>query len=95
MRIVPLSLTVRAFPIGRTTPVQPTVGGGIGFYRWQYARRGVHRLLRRHAAGVRRRLHRRRHGVGGLVLFGVRVPIGHFNVGGEALAGWQRRRRRN
>jgi hypothetical protein len=36
LRIVPLSVTVRAFPIGRTTPVQPYVGGGINFYRWQY-----------------------------------------------------------
>ena len=37
-RIVPLALTVRAFPIGRTTPVQPYVGGGINFYRWKVPR---------------------------------------------------------
>jgi len=40
LRIVPLSVTVRAFPIGRTTPVQPYVGGGINFYRWQYREDG-------------------------------------------------------
>ena len=89
------SVTVRAFPIGRTTPVQPYVGGGINFYRWQYQRGGrVHRLLRRHAAGVRRHVHRRRHARSArLILGGVRVPVGHtFNVGGEVpVAGRQRR----
>ncbi|MEO5821467.1 MAG: hypothetical protein ABIT71_13260 [Vicinamibacteraceae bacterium] len=40
LRIVPLSVTVRAFPIGRTTPVQPYVGGGVNFYRWQYSEFG-------------------------------------------------------
>ena len=33
-------MTVRAFPIGRTTPVQPYVGGGINFYRWNYKESG-------------------------------------------------------
>ena len=37
---MPLSVTVRAFPIGRTTPVQPYVGGGVNFYRWQYSETG-------------------------------------------------------
>jgi hypothetical protein len=40
LRVVPLSVTVRAFPIGRTTPVQPYVGGGINFYRWRYEESG-------------------------------------------------------
>jgi hypothetical protein len=88
MRIVPLSVTVRAFPIGRTTPVQPYVGGGINFYRWQYREAGefidfsdatlpvfIDTFTDDGTA------------TGGLVLFGVRVPIGHFNVGGEAR--WQ------
>jgi hypothetical protein len=88
MRIVPLSLTVRAFPIGRTTPVQPYVGGGVNFYRWQYREAGefidfsdetlpvfVDTFTDDGTA------------TGGLVLFGVRVPIGQFNVGGEAR--WQ------
>ena len=30
-RVVPIAVTVRAFPIGRTTPVQPYVGGGVNF----------------------------------------------------------------
>ncbi len=33
-------MTVRAFPIGRTTPVQPYVGGGMNFYRWNYKEAG-------------------------------------------------------
>ena len=79
---------MRAFPIGRTTPVQPYVGGGINFYRWQYREAGefidfsddtlpvfVDTFTDDGTA------------TGGLMLFGVRVPIGQFNVGGEAR--WQ------
>ena len=76
-RIVPIAVTVRAFPIGRTTPVQPYVGGGVNFYRWTYKEAGVFIDTFTDDGTA----------TGGLVLFGVRVPIGHFNVGGEAR--WQ------
>lgn len=89
LRIVPLSVTVRAFPIGRTTPVQPYVGGGINFYRWQYREDGefidfsddslpvfVDTFTDDGTA------------TGATVLFGVRVPVTRtLNVGGEAR--WQ------
>lgn len=40
LRVIPFTVSVRAFPIGRTTPVQPYVGGGINFYRWRYSEFG-------------------------------------------------------
>lgn len=40
VRIIPVTVSVRAFPIGRTTPVQPYVGAGINFYRWRYSEFG-------------------------------------------------------
>jgi opacity protein-like surface antigen len=40
MRIVPIAATFRLFPIGRTTPVQPYVGGGVNFYHWRYSETG-------------------------------------------------------
>jgi outer membrane protein with beta-barrel domain len=40
MRIVPVTASVRFFPVGRTVPVQPYVGGGVNFYRWKYSEGG-------------------------------------------------------
>ena len=85
MRIVPLSVTVRAFPIGRTTPVQPYVGGGVNFYRWRYKESGefvdfsdpsfptfTDQFVDSGTA------------TGATILGGVRIPVGRtLNVGGE------------
>ena len=49
LRVLPITATVRFLPIGRAGPVQPYVGGGIGFFTWKlHGIRRVRRLLRRH-----------------------------------------------
>ena len=89
LRIVPLSVTVRAFPIGRTTPIQPYVGGGINFYRWQYREAGEFIDFSDDTLPVfTDTFTDNGTATGAVLLFGVRVPIGRtFNVGGEAR--WQ------
>jgi hypothetical protein len=89
LRIVPLSVTVRAFPIGRTTPVQPYVGGGINFYRWQYREDGEFIDFSDDTLPVfSDTFTDNGSATGAVVLFGVRVPIGRtLNVGGEGR--WQ------
>jgi hypothetical protein len=89
LRIVPLSVTVRAFPIGRTTPVQPYVGGGINFYRWQYREVGEFIDFSDPSLPVfDDAFTDDGTATGGTFLFGVRVPIGRvMNVGGEGR--WQ------
>lgn len=39
-RNVPVTASVRFFPIGRSTPIQPYVGGGVNFYRWRFSESG-------------------------------------------------------
>jgi opacity protein-like surface antigen len=89
LRIVPLSVTVRAFPIGRTTPVQPYVGGGINFYRWQYREAGEFIDFSDDTLPVfEDTFTDDGTATGATVLFGVRVPVTRtLNVGGEAR--WQ------
>jgi hypothetical protein len=40
LRIIPVTISGRWFPIGRTTPVQPYVGGGVNIYKWKYSEVG-------------------------------------------------------
>ncbi len=89
LRIVPVSVTVRAFPIGRTTPVQPYVGGGINFYRWQYREVGEFIDFSDDSLPVfEDAFTDDGSAVGATILGGVRVPVGRtLNVGGEVR--WQ------
>ena len=36
LEIVPLEVSVSLLPVGRESPVIPYVGGGVGFYYWEY-----------------------------------------------------------
>ncbi|HET7217264.1 MAG TPA: outer membrane beta-barrel protein [Vicinamibacterales bacterium] len=40
LRIAPITATVRFLPIGRSGPVEPYIGGGIGFFLWRYSETG-------------------------------------------------------
>jgi hypothetical protein len=84
-RVVPLSVTVRAFPIGRTTPVQPYVGGGVNFYRWHYEEEGEFIDFSDDSLPIfDGEFSDDGSAVGAIILAGVRFPIGHaFYVGGE------------
>lgn len=40
LRIVPVSFTVRVSPLGRSSPVQPYFGAGVGAFNWRYSEAG-------------------------------------------------------
>jgi opacity protein-like surface antigen len=85
LRIVPLSVTVRAFPIGRTVPVQPYVGGGVNFYRWKYTEVGEFIDFSDNTLPIfEDEFTDDGTAVGATILGGVRVPVGRvLNLGGE------------
>ena len=40
LRIVPISFTVRALPLGQSNPFQPYIGAGLGVFNWRYSETG-------------------------------------------------------
>jgi hypothetical protein len=81
LRIVPWTATVRFLPLGRTGPVQPYVGGGVGVFQWRYSEVGQfvaedQTIFSDSFAGS---------GVsaGPVFLGGVQFPIGSLKLGGE------------
>jgi len=40
LRTVPVALTFRLLPLGKHSPVQPYVGGGLGIINWRYSESG-------------------------------------------------------
>ena len=86
LRIVPMTATVRFLPIGRTTPVQPYIGAGVGVFAWKYTESGEFvdfddNIFRATYEGSGS-------SAGPLILGGVRFPLGNFDLGGEVR--WQK-----
>lgn len=40
LRVIPVTATVRFFPLSRDAGIQPYVGGGVAFNRWRYSETG-------------------------------------------------------
>jgi hypothetical protein len=40
LRMVPISFTVRALPLGQSSPIQPYIGGGLAVINWRYSESG-------------------------------------------------------
>ena len=40
LRVTPVTATVRFFPFGKRSPVQPYAGAGVGFFNWRYSEVG-------------------------------------------------------
>ena len=40
LRMAPITATVRFLPLGRSGPVEPYIGGGVGFFNWKYSEVG-------------------------------------------------------
>jgi hypothetical protein len=40
LRMAPIAVTARVFPLGRRIPVQPYVGGGLAMIPWRYSESG-------------------------------------------------------
>jgi len=83
LRIVPMSVTARLLPFGRSRAVQPYVGGGLGIFNYRYSEVGefvdfTDRSVfndRFVASGT---------ALGPVALAGIRFPLGDtFSLGGE------------
>jgi len=94
LRIVPVTISGRFFPIGRTTPVQPYIGAGVNIYKWKYSEVGDFISFRDPNANplpiINGTFEDEGTAVGGVFLTGVRFPFAHnhFLVGGEYRYQW-------
>lgn len=88
LRVAPFTATLRLLPFGRSRPVQPYLGGGIGLFNYRYSEVGdfvdfTDRSVFRDqfvATGT---------ATGGVALAGIRFPIGDaWSLGGEVR--WQK-----
>lgn len=85
LRVVPITATLRVLPLGKNAPVQPYVGGGIGFINWRYAETGD--FIDFTAPGnpvFSAEYEESGTEIGPVAVFGVRIPLGQFAIGGEA-----------
>jgi opacity protein-like surface antigen len=88
LRIVPMTATVRLLPFGRSRPVQPYVGGGIGAFNYRYSEVGdfvdfTDRSVFRDAFVAKGTE------LGGVALAGIRFPVSdNWSLGGEVR--WQK-----
>ena len=83
LRIVPLSATVRVLPFGNDAAVQPYFGGGLGIYNWRYSEIGEFIDFVDFSV-FRDRFVAEGTDAGGIILGGLRVPIGErYAIGGE------------
>ncbi len=83
LRITPLIFTLRVFPFGNQAAVQPYFGGGLGVFNWRYSEVGEFIDFSDFAV-FRDRFVADGTDVGGIILGGVRFPVGdRFAVGGE------------
>jgi hypothetical protein len=82
LRIVPFTATFRFLPLGRSAAVQPYIGGGIGVFSWRYTESGefvdLSDLTIFHDTFIGSGAE-----VGPVILGGVRVPLGSWDLGGE------------
>jgi len=83
LKIVPVTATVRFLPLGRA-PVEPYVGGGIGFFKWNYREVGDFVDFTDNNNIFTNDYRADGTSVGPVLLAGVRFPIGDaIAVGGE------------
>lgn len=87
LRVVPLTAVVRFLPVGRAGSVQPYVGAGVSALRWRYSESGEFVDFFDNFSVFRDRYVADGTAIGGVVLGGVRLPLGGdiyaFNVEGR------------
>jgi hypothetical protein len=94
LRIVPVTVSGRWFPTGRTTPVQAYVGAGLNIYKWKYSEDGSFIDFSNPNANplpiFSGTFEDTGTTLGPVFLTGVRVPFAHnhFLVGGEFRYQW-------
>jgi len=88
LRIIPITATARFLPIGRSGPVEPYIGAGIGIFNWRYSETGEF-VDFGDGTIFRARFAASGNAVGPVVLAGLRAPVGDsILIGGEVR--WQR-----
>jgi hypothetical protein len=81
LRIVPLTATVRFTPLSRRAPVRPYFGAGVGIFSWRYSETGEFVDTDETIFGGR--FVGTGWAAGPVVLGGLRVPIGEWDLGFE------------
>jgi outer membrane protein W len=76
LRVIPLTAVVRFLPIGQAGRVQPYVGAGVSALRWRYSESGEFVDFFDGFAVFRDRYVAQGTALGGVVLGGVRLPLG-------------------
>jgi len=88
LRIIPITATARFLPIGRSGPIEPYIGAGIGIFNWRYSETGEF-VDFGDGTIFRARFAASGNAVGPVVLAGLRAPVGDsILIGGEVR--WQR-----
>jgi hypothetical protein len=81
LRVAPFTATIRFLPLGRSAGLQPYIGAGVGVFAWRYSESGdfvdegnniFHDSFVGSGAAT-----------GPVILGGVRVPMGVWDLGGE------------
>jgi len=87
LRVVPITATIRFLPVGRSAPVQPYVGAGVGFFNWRYSEVGE--FVESNFDVLDGAFRASGTAVGPVILGGLRFPIGDaMTAGGEVR--WQK-----
>ena len=82
LRVVPVTATVRWLPLGHHDGIVPYLGGGVGIFSYRYTESGDF-VASDGVSIVNGNFSGSGSATGPVVLGGVRVPVGTFDVGGE------------
>jgi len=86
LRVIPFTATVRFLPVGRDAGLIPYIGAGVGVFNWRYVESGDwvdsnDDIYRDSFVGSGT-------ATGPVILGGLRIPAGAWNIGGEVR--WQK-----
>jgi hypothetical protein len=84
LRTIPFSASIRLLPLGRNAAVQPYVGGGITVINYRYSETGDFIDFTQPGRPIFHDSYvATGNAVGPIAVFGLRVPMGNFLLGGE------------
>jgi hypothetical protein len=83
LRIVPIAFTIRVLPLGKSNPVQPYFGAGLGIFNWRYSESGDFIDFNAGRQVFRDTFVADGNETGPIVLGGIRFAGSSFSVGGE------------
>ena len=81
LRVIPVTATIRFLPLGNHDAFTPYIGAGVGIFAWRYSESG--QFLATDSSIFRDTFVGSGTATGPVILGGLRVPVGHWGVGGE------------